>query len=229
MAISQLFPESNPRAILFDLDGTLVDSVPDIAAAIINTLSELKLPLPTELEVRAWVGNGALMLVQRGLAWAKQVKIEAVAEADLAKAHAIFLHHYQQSNGANSRLYPGVNEALAQWQQQAMPMAVVTNKPIQFVPNLLAGLGVDQYFKVLVGGECVAERKPAPMMLLHACEQLGVAPAACLMVGDSRHDVQAAKAANIPVAAVNYGYNHGEAIELSAPNCVVANLLDLFN
>jgi phosphoglycolate phosphatase len=113
-------------------------------------------------------------------------------------------------------------------QQQIIPMAIVTNKPIQFVPGLLSSLGIGRYFKVLVGGECTDKRKPSPQPLIHACGLLELKPALCLMVGDSQHDINAAKAAGMPVVAVDYGYNHGEAIELSKPDWVVDNLGNFF-
>ena len=227
MSLKQLFPDCPPQAILFDLDGTLVDSVPDIAVAIVNTLLELALPEPTENQVREWVGNGAKVLVRRGLAWAKNSSEDTISADELDTAHQVFLRHYRDSNGNNSRLYAGVSDALQQWQARAIPMAVVTNKPIQFVPKLLADLNIADYFSVLLGGECVAEKKPNPMMLFAACEQLGVNPKNCLMVGDSRNDIRAARAADIPVVAVDYGYNHGRPVAEEQPDLVVSNLTEL--
>lgn len=216
-----------PSAILFDLDGTLVDSAPDLAVALDQTLNELDLEPVGEARVRNWVGNGARTLVQRALAHVHNANEKDISAENIESTLALFLARYQQINGKYSRLYPGVESALDYWRGQQIEMAVVTNKLREFVPKLLSQLGIDGYFQVLVGGECVAQRKPSPMMLYHACDQLGVDPGHCLMVGDSRHDIGAAKAAAIPVAAVNYGYNHGEAVALSKPDWVVSSFIDL--
>ena len=215
-----------PQAVLFDLDGTLVDSVPDLAQAIDTSLKELQLPTAGEQRVRDWVGNGARKLVERAMLNA--LAVDQLDPQVLNKAHQIFLFHYAIGNGKHSRLYEGVKGALDKLQQSEIPMAVVTNKPIEFVPGLLSQLGIQQYFKALVGGECAEKRKPSPLPLFHACRQLGVEPSSCLMIGDSKHDVQAAKAAGMPVVAVDYGYNHGEDIALSEPDRVVNDLSSLF-
>ncbi len=216
-----------PQAVLFDLDGTLVDSVPDLAIAVDTAFKELGLPQPGEDRVRSWVGNGALKLIERAMAFT--LPDEEVNPQQLKHAHQQFLFQYSISNGNASRLYDGVTVALEKLEQQNIPMAVVTNKPIQFVPGLLSHLGIGHFFKALVGGECTPERKPSPLPLFHACRLLGAEPALCLMVGDSRHDVNAAKAAGMPVVAVDYGYNHGEAIELSKPDWVTGSLGTFFS
>ncbi len=221
------FAAESPTAILFDLDGTLVDSVPDLYVAVARALDELQLPPVTELQVRSWVGNGARKLVQRALACAYAVAEHEVSIEQLNIAHKCFLKHYADCNGQSSRLCEGVLPALQYWQKQSIPMAIVTNKPIQFVPQLLAGLNIDGFFSLLIGGECVSDKKPAPMMLLQACRQLPAEPERCLMIGDSRNDVEAAKAAGMPVAAVTGGYNHGEAIELCEPHCVIDSIAEL--
>lgn len=216
-----------PEALLFDLDGTLVDSVPDIAVAVDAMLQDLGFAVAGEQQVRRWVGNGARVLVQRALAFSLGCEQAAVEDADLTRAHRYFLRHYQQSNGRHSVLYPGVSEALQAWHQRGLPMAIVTNKPIQFVPHLLNSLGIGDCFKVLLGGECVSDKKPHPMMLLSACEQLRVAPERCVMIGDSHNDVQAARAAGMPVVAVSYGYNHGRSVACEEPDLLVADLREL--
>lgn len=208
--------------MLFDLDGTLVDSVPDLACAVDATFTDLGFSAPDEDHVRRWVGNGALKLIERALAFS--LAVDKVDPQLLKQAHQQFLFHYSLSNGKASRLYNGVSEALEKLQQQNMPMAIVTNKPVEFVPGLLSGLEINHYFSVLVGGECTHERKPSPQPLFYACRLLGVEPSLCLMVGDSSHDVNAARAAGMAVVAVDYGYNHGEAIELSEPDFVTGEL-----
>lgn len=219
--LQRRFDGQSPAALLFDLDGTLVDSVPDLAVAVDATLQALDVPLAGEPRVRQWVGNGALRLMQRALAFALGVDESQLSEGAVGQAHQLFLQHYQRSNGVASRVYPTVIESLQRWQQQQRPMAVVTNKPLQFVPALLAQQKLAEYFSVLVGGECTPHKKPSPQPLLYACEQLLVDPTQCLMIGDSSNDVLAARAAGMPVVAVSYGYNHGEPIAAAKPDWVV--------
>lgn len=215
---------TSPQALLFDLDGTLVDSVPDLAVAVEATLQALGFAPAGEHRVRQWVGNGARRLMQCALAHSLDIAEGQLPAASLDQAHRLFLQHYRHSNGAASTVYPGVIDSLRRWQQQQRPMAIVTNKPLPFVPQLLAGLGLDGFFSVLVGGECTATKKPSPEPLLYACAQLQVDPGRCLMVGDSRNDVLAARAAQMPVVAVSYGYNHGEPIAAAKPDWLVDSL-----
>ncbi|MGK0498429.1 MAG: phosphoglycolate phosphatase [Oceanicoccus sp.] len=227
-AFLDLFPaDQPPAALLFDLDGTLLDSVPDLAAATDAMLAQRQLATVGEVMVRQWVGNGSAMLVQRALAFSKSVAEASLSDDELQQALTQFLVCYQRVNGQQTRLYAGVESALRQWRQQAMPMAVVTNKPLDFVPPLLKQMAIADYFSVLLGGDCVANKKPHPQMLLQCCQQMGLRPEQCLMIGDSRHDVAAARAAAMPVVAVNYGYNHGEAIELAAPDAVIGSFMEL--
>lgn len=225
----QYFNSGRPQAILFDLDGTLVDSAPDIAVAMDNVLRSMDMPAAGETRVRDWVGNGAEKLVQRSLAFANQQHENEVDASLVDSALELFLLEYRLTNGLYSVLYPGVVDALIAWRDLEIPMAIVTNKPIEFVPSLLSGLNADHYFTALVGGACTPEKKPSPQPLLYACELLDVVPEQCLMVGDSRNDVQAAQAASMPVVAVNYGYNHGESIALSKPGAVVSSISSLLS
>ena len=220
-------PGRQPAAILFDLDGTLVDSAPDIALALDGTLQAAGFPPPGEARTRDWIGNGSRVLVQRALVWATGQTRDELETAMAQRVFDGFLAHYADSNGAASRLYDGVLDALQYWHQRTVPMAVVTNKPLQFVPPLLAVLGIEGYFSILLGGECVTEKKPSPMPLLHACERLGVQPHHGLMVGDSGNDVLAARAASMPVAGVRGGYNHGGVIEDNHPDLVIDSLQEL--
>lgn len=225
--IRDYFSVDPPQAILFDLDGTLVDSVPDLACAVDAALHELGLNKVGEACVRSWVGNGAWRLMQRALAYSHDVVESAVEPTALKQAHQCFLSHYAKSNGKASQVYPQVLSSLQAWQQQHIPMAIVTNKPIQFVPALLAQLSLDRYFSVLVGGECTATKKPSPAPLYFACQQLQVDPTRCLMIGDSSNDILAAKAAGMPVIAVSYGYNHGAPVETEHPDWVVDSFADI--
>lgn len=212
---------------LFDLDGTLVDSVPDIAAAVDETLQHEHLP-PAGLDaVRQWIGNGSLHLIERALR-ASGVTLSADTGGDkIAATHEYFLNVYQQHLCHRTVLYPDVLATLQTLQQLAIPMAIVTNKPIQFVPALLRYLHIDSFFNLTVGGDSLARKKPDPLPLRYCCEQLQVACSRTLMVGDSIHDVMAAKSAAMDVAAVNYGYNHGDDIALTQPTYVIHSLREL--
>jgi|TARA_B110000908_G_scaffold22895_1_gene25965 phosphoglycolate phosphatase len=226
--IKRHFGADFPRAVLFDLDGTLVDSAPDLAVAMDTVLTRLALPVVGEERVRGWVGNGAKKLVHRALAFAVGQVEHQISDHRVDSTLALFLEEYRQTNGCYSHLYPGVVDALKVWRSHRVPMAVVTNKLVEFVPTLLSGLDIDHYFVALVGGACTSQKKPSAMPLLHACEVLNVPPETCLMIGDSCNDVQAARAAKMPVAAVSYGYNHGESIAGSHPDIVVGSIFDLF-
>lgn len=239
-SIRALFKGQWPALIIFDLDGTLVDSVPDLALAIDAMLARLQRPLAGEVKVRDWVGNGASMLVRRALADSaladntlaygalaqsaapaelKQVD-EQVDEQVLAAAIDIFREEYARVNGSHTRLYNGVTTLLESWAQKGAQLAIVTNKPKLFTDPLLTALGLAGRFVHVVGGDCLPERKPHPMPLLHVAKALGVNPGNTLMVGDSRNDVIAARAASMPVICRRDGYNHGEAIELSNPDLI---------
>ncbi|CAH0991473.1 Phosphoglycolate phosphatase [Sinobacterium norvegicum] len=218
---------TKPQAVLFDLDGTLVDSVPDIALALDAALAELSLAEAGIDRVRDWVGNGARILVVRGLAWGLQQTTESLSTEQIDRAEQLFRQHYSRYLNQASALYSGVTEYLSWLHAQAVPMAVVTNKPIAFVPALLSGLGIDGFFDVVLGGDSVDNSKPHPQMLLVACQRLGVEPQQCWMVGDSCNDIEAARAAEMPVVGVSYGYNHGRDIALDRPDRVVDSLNEL--
>jgi phosphoglycolate phosphatase len=209
-------------AVLFDLDGTLVDSVPDIAVAVDAMLLQLGRRPAGEDRVRGWVGNGGRMLVRRALAF----DVAGIADDDpqLPEALAVFFAQYQLSNGQASRLYAGVAEALDGLAAGGLPMAVITNKPHRYIEPLFAQLGILPHFPVLIGGDTLPVKKPDPAPLFLACEQLGVAPARALMVGDSVNDIEAARAAGCPVVAVDYGYNYGRPIAEAGPDRVMSDL-----
>lgn len=215
---------SGIRLVVFDLDGTLVDSVPDLATAVDAALADLGLPLPGAAKVRDWVGNGSLKLMERALADAQGVVPDA---ALLARAHDGFLAHYGRAPSARTRRYPGVREALDALHARGLALALVTNKPSAFIASILAGVGLEGYFGLCLGGDSLSRKKPDPAPLRHAAAHFEVAPAASLMVGDSRHDIAAGKAAGFRTLAVPYGYNHGEPVADSRPDGIVESLADL--
>ena len=212
--------------ILFDLDGTLIDSVPDLALAINEMLRELGRSPYDEETIRFWIGNGSAMLVRRALAGSREIP-EGFDEELYARAHAIFLERYARVLARATRPYPQVPETLELLKARGYRMAIVTNKPGQFVAPILERLGLAEYFDLIVGGEDLPVKKPDPAPLLYACEELGVSPGKALMVGDSANDILAAKSAGIPVLAVAYGYTHGTPVEEYGPDRVVERFGEL--
>ncbi|MBA4503138.1 phosphoglycolate phosphatase [Marinobacterium marinum] len=222
-----LFKGELPQRVMFDLDGTLVDSALDLTAAVDNMLQALGREAAGECKVRQWVGNGAQVLVKRALSGEMHPAEDAVEPELFQAAFEVFLSAYTQSNGRYAKLYPGVEALLLHLQQAGVPMAVITNKPMAFTTPLLQALKIDHYFDQVLGGDSLPVKKPDPLPLLTVLETAGCTPEQALMVGDSRNDVAAARAAGCPVACVSYGYNHGEAVANCSPDRVVDNLVEL--
>ncbi|MGB1298833.1 MAG: phosphoglycolate phosphatase [Psychrobium sp.] len=205
--------------ILFDLDGTLVDSVPDLASAVNAMLMQLECAQFSEATIRSWVGNGAKTLVERALSG--NANIAADLDNDYAaNALTIFLDAYQQHACVDTVLYPNVKETLAQLKQRGYHLHIVTNKPLVFVAPILENLGIDSYFKHVLGADSLAEKKPHPMPLLHVANEQKVNVESCVMVGDSHNDVLAANAAPMDSVGLTYGYNYGEDIGLHQPTAI---------
>lgn len=220
----QLLQGQLPKLVMFDLDGTLIDSVPDLAAAVDRMLVELGRP-PAGLEkVRDWVGNGARALVRRALAGGLDHTL--VGEAKPEEALARFLDIYADCHHLTA-LYPGVHELLEALSTAAVELAVVTNKPERFVAPLLEQVGLGGYFRWIIGGDTLPQQKPDPAALLQVMRLAGVEAAQSLFIGDSRNDVLAARAAGVPCIAVSYGYNHGRPIAEEEPSLVVHSLAEL--
>lgn len=211
-----------PRLVMFDLDGTLVDSVPDLAHAVNALLVDMDSQQVPESQVRQWVGNGARKLVERALQHAG-----LHSEDDLEKGIHLFKSHYRKFCDVDTCLYDGVLPCLQFLQQQGVSMAIVTNKPREFVPAILTSLSIDGFFDYVIGGDDFPERKPSPMPLLACMEQFSCLPSQTVMVGDSLNDIEAARRAGIPVVAVDYGYNHGKPIEEDEPDVVLSSLIRL--
>ena len=194
------------RAAIIDLDGTLLDTAADLAAAVNAMLSAMgRATLPVE-QVASYVGKGVEVLVHRALTLSLDGRVPADS---FAPAMQSFDAHYRRENGRHASVYPGVLEGLQAMRDAGLKLAVVTNKPIGFAVPLLADTGLAQYFDLVVGGDTVARKKPDPMPMLHVCAQLGIAPEQVVAIGDSLNDVLAARAAGMAVLAVPYGYNEG--------------------
>lgn len=212
------------RLILFDLDGTLVDSVPDLAWCAGRMMQDLGLPEPGEEAARRWVGNGVERFVKRVLSG----EMNAEPDPDLfARGLEVFQQLYARHISDRSVLYPGVVEALERLAATQIHLACVTNKPEPFTSDLIAAMGLDSYFELVVAGNTTARKKPDPMPLHYAADRFELEYAACLMVGDSSNDVVAARAAGFAVACVPYGYNHGADIRDADPDLVVDDLRQL--
>jgi len=196
------------RAVLFDLDGTLLDTVADISVALNRALAEQKFASLPAAQVRVLIGRGVPTLIERALA-----RLGAAGESsDAARLVERFHFHYERIHELGeiqTRVYPGVTAGLAELHALGLGLAVVTNKPKKAAVDLLTRLGLSQWIDVVVGGDTGTHRKPHPQPLLTACEELEVRPAQALMVGDSLTDVLAARAAGLAVVCVPYGYNEG--------------------
>jgi len=210
--------------ILIDLDGTLVDSVPDLAFCVDGMMQRLGHPVWGEAAVRNWVGNGVERLVRRALTGELDGEPE---EADFERAYPIFLELYRENTSKRSVLYPGVREGLEWLKAARYPLGCVTNKAAQFTEPLLEDIGIRDYFAIVISGDTLPLKKPDPMPLLHAATHFGVAPASALMVGDSVSDVKAARAAGFGIVCMTYGYNHGQDIREAHPDAVIDSLAEL--
>lgn len=195
-------------AVLFDLDGTLLDTVEDLAEAANRTLSELARSPRSIDEIREFVGKGIPNLVRRCM-----TEGMAASEDEIQSAIVRFRVHYAAVNGSRSQVYAGVIDTLEAMRGSGLALACVTNKAEAFTRPLLDRMGLAQYFPVVVSGDTLAVKKPDPAVLLHACEQLGVSQHDALMVGDSANDASAARAARIPVLLVTYGYSEGVPVD----------------
>jgi phosphoglycolate phosphatase len=210
------------QAVIFDLDGTLVDSASDIAEALNRTLEELGHARVAEATVRGWIGEGVRQLVATGLRHAGDARLPGPVMDG-------FMVHYRDCLLRSPVLYPGVAEGLAQLRARDMPMAICTNKPHALVPPLLEHLGIAEFFPAIVGGDSLPQRKPEPAPLLHLAERMGVVPQRCLMVGDSVTDRDAAVAAGMPVALVRYGYPRQLDLESAGAIALVDDLRQLLD
>jgi len=213
-----------PKLIMIDVDGTLVDSVPDLAYCIDEMMQKLGLQKWGEVKVRHWVGNGIPKLVERALTGELEGRpIKEVFDI----AYPIFLDLYEDNTAERSYLYDGVREGLDYLKSQGYQLGCVTNKSEQFTHPLLKVLGIFNDFKIIISGDTLAKRKPDPMPLLYCADQFNLKPDECLMLGDSVSDVKAARAAGFDIICMSYGYNHGNDIGDENPDLVIDSMSQL--
>lgn len=234
-SLRQAFATKSPELLFIDLDGTLVDSVPDLANALNHTLELMGMPTIPVSKVTTFVGNGADQLVRRGLAQGDETLANQLDEDIVAEARAVFDQAYLSCLTRATGIYPGVSEFLTQMTDHAMPMILVTNKPRLFTLPLLRALGWSNIFTQVICGDDLAERKPSAVPLLTGLQRYNESlaglqrlfPENCLMIGDSVSDFRAAQAASVFSVAVTYGYNHGSGISTADGDYQVDNLMHL--
>ena len=217
---------TNKKVILFDLDGTLIDSAPDLALAINHMLTEVSYPTFSEKLICSWVGNGANVLVRRSLSGSSE--IDNNLDNDLIEQSLqLFLSFYKDNLCIKTKLYPNVAASLKILKAQGYRLAIVSNKPFAFIEPILIALGLEGLFEILLGGDSLENRKPDAQPLLHIAQALNVSVEECLMVGDSKNDILAAKAANMESIGLKYGYNYEEDIALYQPEAVFDDFSDI--
>ncbi len=211
------------KAVVIDLDGTLLNTAPDLALAAELMMGELGMPCPSPEVIKTYIGNGVPRLVKRVLTG----DMDAEPDAELfAKALPLYRKHYGEHVADRSRPFPGVVEGLQAFRKMGLHIAVITNKAEQFTVPLLKTTGLFDYFELILSGDTLPKRKPDPLPLQHACKVFGVQPAELLLIGDSLNDTQAARAAGCPVFCVPYGYNRGRPVAELDLDAVVPTLVE---
>ncbi|MEZ7503386.1 phosphoglycolate phosphatase [Psychrobacter sp. Arc29] len=217
----------NKQLLIFDFDGTLIDSVPDLADAtnaMLTTLGKDTYPIET---IRNWIGNGSRMLVERALVGDITVPEGALTQAEADHAEQIFFEAYKNLSGSKTVAYPDVDSGLKKLHAAGYTLALVTNKPIRFVPKILASFGWQDLFSEVMGGDSLPVKKPDPAPLLHVCDALNISVAQSVMIGDSRNDMLAGQSANMDTLGLSYGYNYGQDIRELNPTEAFDNFADL--
>lgn len=213
-------------AVMLDLDGTLLDTISDFAAAAERMTTALGLPACTQEQIRTFVGKGIPNLVARCLTASVG---EARAQVLHTEALSLYQGFYFEESGRRSTVYPGVLEGLAQFRAMGLRLACVTNKAERFTLPLLRQMGLAPYFELVVSGDTLPRKKPDPMQLAHICAEFELAPERVLLVGDSVNDALAARAAGCPVLCVSYGYNEGEDVRNLDCDAIVDSVLEAAN
>lgn len=213
-----------PQLIVLDLDGTLIDSAPDLAYAIREMLDHLGRKQVSEQQVRNWIGNGVSMLVKRALNGEMQAEDEPL---EFNRAFEVFSNIYVENVSVRSTLYPGVIQGLQQLSSSGFNLACITNKHSRFTRPLMERTGLGHYFDYVGCGDDFEHLKPHPLPLVKTAERFDANPAQSVMVGDSLNDIQAARAAGFRVCCVSYGYLNGLRVEDLNADLVIDSLTDL--
>jgi phosphoglycolate phosphatase len=213
-----------PEMVLIDLDGTLVDSVPDLAWCVDEMMKALNMPVRGEDKVRKWVGNGVPRLIERAL-------IDDLDgypdESTFNKAAPIFMALYAKNSSKRSQLYPHIKDGLTWLKQQGIRLGCVTNKDEQFTLPILKDLEIYDFFEIVICGDTLPLKKPDPAPLLHGAKFFGIEPENAMMIGDSISDVKASRAAGFNIVCMSYGYNHGIDIRTANPDAVIDSFAEL--
>ena len=217
----------NKQLLIFDFDGTLIDSVPDLADAtnaMLTTLGKDTYPIET---IRNWIGNGSRLLVERALVGKVEVAEGELTVEEADHAEQIFFEAYKNLSGSKTVAYPDVDDGLKKLHAAGYTLALVTNKPIRFVPKILQSFGWQDLFSEVMGGDSLAVKKPDPTPLLHVCETLNFSVDQAVMIGDSRNDMLAGQNANMDTLGLSYGYNYGQDIRELNPTEAFDHFADL--
>uniref|UniRef100_UPI00402ADBD2 HAD-IA family hydrolase n=1 Tax=Succinivibrio sp. TaxID=2053619 RepID=UPI00402ADBD2 len=195
-----------PKALLFDLDGTLANTIPQLAIAASKSAVAIGLNPPSVETTKGFVGNGVNMLLARVIAGRFDVELKDVDPSLLKRARDVFNVEYTKGLDKDYNLYEGVKEGLEYFKSRGIKLAVVTNKPQMFALPLLSYMGIKDYFDFILGGEVIPERKPDPTPLYYVLDKLQVSKDDALMVGDSNNDIEAGNNANMTKFFFSYGY-----------------------
>lgn len=217
---------NNKELLIFDLDGTLINSALDLALSVNAMLKTLNLDTFDEKIIHGWVGNGALMLVQRALSGSRTIDTN-LDEFYVQKALERFLDIYEANLCVATNPYPHVVSTLNSLKKKGYRLAIVTNKPFKFVEPILNKLALDGLFELILGGDSLDKKKPHPMPLLHVCKTLNIDVVKTVMIGDSKNDILAANASGMDSVGVTYGYNYGEDIGVHKPTIIIDDFKDL--
>lgn len=217
---------SDKKLLLFDLDGTLIDSAPDLAYALNLMLEKLERNTFSEEVIHGWVGNGAQILVKRALSGNVLID-DNLDESYVAEALEIFFDFYAKHLCDATYTYANVPHTLRTLKNRGYRLVIVTNKPFAFVAPILNSLDLEGLFELVLGGDSLAVKKPDPAPLLHACSVLKTEVHHCVMIGDSRNDIQAANACSMHSVGVSYGYNYGQKIDVFNPTVVIDDFAEL--
>ena len=210
----------NKKHIIFDFDGTLIDSALDLSNAVNYMLKSIGKENFSNDKIHHWIGNGAATLVKRALLGDKDISTFKDTEL-FEKSLTIFLDYYRKNCANETYLYDGVKSSLQNLKNCGYTLSIVTNKPYQFIEPILKKLDIEDLFSFYIGGDSLKLKKPDPYPLIYVCEKLNFSIEQSVMVGDSKNDILAASAANISSIAVNYGYNYGEDIAIYNPDCII--------